>query len=100
MALDLMEEFRPILADSAVITAINTGMVRKEDFVRSAAACALKPQGRKAFIQAYESRLDQLVTHPLFGYRCSWRAILRVQARLLARWLRGDVPAYSGMTTR
>lgn len=99
-ALDLMEEFRPLLVDSAVLTAINTGMIRASDFTRSSAACALRPAARKTFIQAYEQRLDQLVTHPLFGYRCSWRSIVRVQARLLSRWLRGDVPAYAGMTTR
>ncbi|NIA21619.1 MAG: hypothetical protein GWP05_06570 [Anaerolineaceae bacterium] len=51
-------------------------------------------------IRAYETRLDQLVTHPIFDYRCSWRSIIRLQARLLARWLRGDVPEYTGMVTR
>lgn len=100
LALDLMEEFRPLVVDSAVLTAVNTGMVSARDFVRSQAACVLNDRGRKAFIRAYEARLDQLVTHPLFDYRCSWRSIIRLQARLLARWLRGDVPAYIGMTTR
>ncbi|MGH7501848.1 MAG: CRISPR-associated endonuclease Cas4g/Cas1g, partial [Longimicrobiales bacterium] len=100
LALDLMEEFRPLIVDSAVITAINTGMVAHNDFTRTAQACMLNASGRKAFIRAYEARLDQLVTHPLFGYRCTWRTIIRVQARLLGRWLRGDVPSYIGMTTR
>lgn len=100
MALDLMEEFRPLIVDSAVITAINTGMVGAGDFQRSGPACVLNKSGRKALIRAFEARLDQLVTHPLFDYRCSWRAVVRVQARLLARWLRGDIPSYTGMTTR
>jgi CRISPR-associated protein Cas1 len=100
LALDLMEEFRPLLVDSAVLTAINTGMVTARSFQRSNAACLLTDSGRKAFIRAYEARMDHLITHPLFGYRCTWRAIVRVQARLLARWLRGDVPAYVGVTTR
>jgi len=100
LALDLMEEFRPLIVDSAVVTAINTGMVDSTDFTRTASACMLDASGRKALIRAYESRLDQLVTHPLFEYRCSWRTMIRVQARLLARWLRGDVPEYTGMTTR
>jgi CRISP-associated protein Cas1 len=100
LALDLMEEFRPLLVDSAVLTAVNTGMLSTSDFVRSRAACVLNDRGRKAFIRAYEARLDQLVTHPLFDYRCSWRSVIRLQARLLSRWLRGDVPAYVGMTTR
>jgi CRISPR-associated protein Cas1 len=100
LALDLMEEFRTIIADSAVVTAINTGMVAARDFVRTKASCTMKPAARKALIQAYEARLDHLVTHPLFGYRCSYRAIIRVQAALLARWLRRDIPTYQGMTTR
>jgi CRISPR-associated protein Cas1 len=100
LALDLMEEFRPLVVDSAVVTAINTGMLSASDFTRSKAACILTDSGRKAFIRAYEARLDQLVTHPLFDYRCSWRSIIRLQARLLARWLRGDLPRYTGMVTR
>ena len=95
-----MEEFRPLVVDSAIVTAVNTGMVRRRDFTRSSSACALNPSGRKAFIRAYEARLDQLVTHPVFDYRCSWRTLIRVQARFLSRWLRGDVPRYVGMTTR
>ncbi len=100
LALDLMEEFRPLVVDSAVITAVNTGMVTASDFTTGASGCALRDGARKAFINAYEARLDQLVSHPTFGYRCSWRAIIRVQAKLLARWLRGDVPDYVGVVTR
>lgn len=100
LALDLMEEFRPLVVDSAVITAVNTGMVKNGDFTRTKAACILADRGRKAFIRAYEARLDQLVTHPIFEYRCSWRVMVRLQARLLSRWLREDVPAYVGVTTR
>lgn len=100
LALDLMEEFRPLIVDSAVLTAVNTGMVTRRNFTWSKAACMLGPKGRKAFLRAYEARMDQLVTHPVFGYRCSWRSILRVQARLLARWLRGDIPSYLPMRTR
>lgn len=100
LALDLMEEFRSIVVDSAVLTAINTGMVTASDFIRSQAGCVLKDTGRKAFIRAYEARLDQLATHPVFDYRCSWRSMIRIQARLVARWLRGDVPRYQGITVR
>ena len=100
LALDLMEEFRPLVADSAVITAINTGMIGPGDFIGGSNACALTPVGRKALIRALEARLDQLATHPVFDYRCSWRAIIRLQAQLLARWLRGDIPSYTGIITR
>jgi CRISPR-associated protein Cas1 len=60
----------------------------------------LQPAGRKSFIRAYEARLDQLVTHPVFDYRCSWRTVIKLQARLLARWLRKDIPTYTTVTTR
>jgi CRISPR-associated protein Cas1 len=100
LALDIMEPFRPAIVDSAVISAINTGMVQRTSFDVSSSACLLKPEGRKAFIRAYESRLDQLITHPIFDYRCSWRTVIRLQARLLSRWFRGELPHYAGVTTR
>jgi CRISPR-associated protein Cas1 len=100
LALDLMEPFRPAVVDSAVITAINTGMVAQSDFLMSSSACVLRDTSRKAFIRAYESRLDTLITHPVFNYKCSWRIVLRLQCRLLARWLRGDIPNYTSVTTR
>jgi CRISPR-associated protein Cas1 len=100
LALDLMEPFRAAVVDSAVITAINTGMVSQTSFASSSAACLMQPSGRKSFVRAYESRLDQLITHPVFDYRCSWRIVLRLQARLLSRWLRGDVPVFASVTTR
>jgi CRISPR-associated endonuclease Cas1/CRISPR-associated protein Cas4 len=92
LALDFMEPFRPILADSVVITAINTGMVKPRDFITNANGCAMQPAAKKALLRAWEQRLDQLHTHSEFGYRCSWRTILRIQARLLVRLLRGDIP--------
>lgn len=100
LALDLMEPFRPLIVDSAVVTAVNTGMTKAKDFTTSQSGCMLNPVARKALIRAYESRLEQLVTHPVFEYRCSWRSMIRVHARLLSRWLRGDVPRYESIVTR
>ncbi len=68
-----MEEFRPLLVDSAVLTAVNTGMVDTGCFELGAAGCAMSARGRKAFLAAFEARLDQLMTHPTFDYRVSWR---------------------------
>jgi CRISPR-associated protein Cas1 len=82
LALDLMEPFRPLIVDSAVINAINTRMVTVSDFLRSGEAVALTPSGRKSFYHAYELRMDTLVTHPIFEYRVSYRRLLEVQARL------------------
>ena len=94
LALDMMEPFRPILADSTVIQAINNGEVKPDGFLSAGPAVNLKPHARRAFIAAYERRLDQEVTHPVFGYRVSMRRLLEVQARLLARHLSGEIPDY------
>jgi CRISPR-associated protein Cas1 len=100
LALDLMEPFRPLIVDSAVLTAINTGMVTEGDFVTAGGAVALTAAGRKGFFRAYEARMDTLVTHPLFDYRVSYRRLLEIQARLLARVLEGEIGAYPVFTTR
>jgi CRISPR-associated protein Cas1 len=100
LALDLMEPFRPLIADSAVINAINTRMVTSSDFVSAGNSVALKPAGRKAFYRSYEARMDTLVTHPLFDYRVSYQRLLEIQARLLARWIEGEIEDYAVFVTR
>lgn len=100
LALDLMEPFRPLIADSAVLSAVNTRMIAPRDFIQTGNAVALKPEGRKAFFRAYEQRMDTLVTHPIFGYRVNYRRVLEIQARLLARVLTGELHTYPVFTTR
>jgi CRISP-associated protein Cas1 len=100
LALDLMEPFRPLLADSAVMAAINNGEVRTADFIHAAGAAALKSEGRRRFIAAFERRLEQEMSHPLFGYRLSYRRLIEVQARLLGRYLQGEIPEYPQIVTR
>lgn len=100
LALDLMEEFRPLVAESAVLTAINNRMVTPGHFVRAGDAVNLTPQGRRAFFYAYEQRMNTLITHPVFDYKVSYRRVMELQARLLARWLTGEIPDYVPMVTR
>jgi CRISPR-associated protein Cas1 len=100
LALDLMEEYRPLIADSLVLTVVNTGELRAEHFVRVPGAVALSAAGRRKFIEAYERRMSQEITHPIFGYRISYRRLLEVQARLLGRHLTGEIPHYPAFTTR
>jgi CRISPR-associated protein Cas1 len=100
LALDLMEPFRPLIADSAVLSAINMRMVTEKEFVEAGPAVALTPEGRKGFFRAYELRMDTLVTHPLFDYRVSYRRLLEIQARLLARFLEGEIDDYPVFVTR
>ncbi|SLN77785.1 CRISPR-associated endonuclease Cas4/Cas1 [Oceanibacterium hippocampi] len=94
LALDLMEPFRPIIADSVVLTAINNGELGPGDFVSGATGTALGPVGRRRFVAAFERRMAQETTHPLFGYRVSMRRLLLVQARPLTRFLLGEFPSY------
>lgn len=100
LALDLMEPFRPLVVDSAVLSAINNRMVDPSDFILAGHAVALTANGRRGFIRAYEQRMDQLVTHPLFGYRVSYRRVLEIQVRLLARLLMGEIRSYPSFVTR
>lgn len=100
LALDMMEPFRPLIADSAVLMAINNGEVRPSDFISAAGSVNLTPDGRKRFIGAFERRMTQEITHPLFGYRISYRRLFELQARLLGRNLLGDILEYPPFTTR
>lgn len=100
LALDLIEEFRPIVADSAVITAINNGALQRSDFDITPVGVQLLPAGRKRFIQTIERRLDELVTHPIFDTRWSYRRTLEVQARLLGKVILGELDDYPGFVVR
>lgn len=100
LALDIMEPLRPLVVDSAVLSAVNTGMVRSKHFVSAGKAVSMNPQGRRAFLRAYEARMDQLVTHPQLGYRVTYRRLLEIQARLLAKTLDGELDGYPVFVTR
>jgi CRISPR-associated protein Cas1 len=100
LALDLMEEFRPLIADSLALTLINKQMISERDFLRFGGACYLNETGRKRFFAAYEARKAAEVLHPVFGYRVSYRRAMEVQARMLAAVLRGDLGKYTGFKVR
>jgi CRISPR-associated protein Cas1 len=100
LALDLMEEFRAVIADSVVLTLINNRVVTPADFIVWRDACQLTAEGRKKFFMTYEQRKATLVTHPTYGYKMSYSRMLEVQARTLAAHVRGDIPQYAGFTVR
>jgi len=100
LALDVMEEFRPLVADSVALFAVNTGTVTAKDFITSSLGVSLRPEARKQMIKLYEHRMDESIIHPVFGYRISYRRVLEVQCRLLARHLMGEVDAYPEFKTR
>lgn len=100
LALDLAEEFRPLVADSAVITLVNNGELRDEHFVRRGGAVALTAAGRRRMVRGYERRVAVELRHPLFGYKVSYRRAVELQARQLAAWLDGQLEDYQPLTTR
>lgn len=100
LALDLMEEFRPVVADSVVLTLLNNEMLTPADFLTWKDACQLTESGRRTFFQAYEQRKATEVTRPVYGYRMSYSRMLEVQARMLAAFVRGTTPRYTGFTVR
>ncbi|NPV72064.1 MAG: CRISPR-associated endonuclease Cas1 [Firmicutes bacterium] len=100
LALDLAEEFRPLVGDSVVLTMVNGGEVGPHDFVQRGGASALTAIGRRKVISAYERRLNTEVRHPVFGYSVSYRRVMEVQARLLSRRVVGEIQDYVPFVTR
>ena len=100
LALDLMEEFRPLIADSVAISLINRGELGPEDFIKSANGMFLTDKGRRPFWEGWFRRLDTEVSHPEFSYKMAYRRMLEVQARQLWRFVRGEALTYHGFITR
>jgi CRISPR-associated protein Cas1 len=99
-ALDLMEPFRPLIADSVAITCFNRGELTEGHFLRTAAGCSLTDAGRRSFFKTFGRRMDTEVTHPIFEYRLSYRRMIVLHARMIAAWLTGDIPSLAFLTTR
>lgn len=94
LALDLMEEFRPIIVDSVVLSLVNKKMIKVDDFYTSANGVFLKKRGRKVFFQAYSKRIRTKIMHPLVGRPLSYQKIFEVQARQIARYIEGKQTGY------
>ncbi len=95
LALDLMEELRPCMADRFVLTLINNRKVKESDFLyMESGAVSLTDEGRRAFLKGWQEKKKERLTHPYLGEKLPWGMIPYVQALLLARYLRGDLDAY------
>lgn len=95
LALDLMEEMRPCFADRFVLSLINNRVVRDDDFEHTdSGAVLLTGDGRKKFLQAWQERKRETITHPYLKEKIAWELVPYVQALLLARYLRDDLDAY------
>ena len=95
LALDLMEELRPCMADRFVLTLINNRHVKASDFLHmESGAVLLTEDGRKTFLKSWQEKKKEMLTHPYLGEKLPWGMIPYIQALLLARYLRGDLDAY------
>ena len=100
LALDLMEEFRAPVADSVVQTVVNNGEVKPSGFDYTLGSARMKDTTRRALIAAYERRMETELTHPIFGYRASWRRTVEIQARMILGYLDGSQSEYKGIRIR
>ncbi len=94
LALDIMEEFRPVIVDSVVLNMLNNRMVTPNDFVIELGAYRLKDEQRKVFFTKFEERLNEEVSHPIFGYKATYRRCIELQGRLLAKCVTGEIEEY------
>jgi CRISPR-associated protein Cas1 len=100
LALDIMEPYRPLIADSLALRVVNTREIQEDDFDSVVGGVSLSAKGRKKYLIAYERRMNQEVTHPLFGYRISYRRTLELETRILARVLEGELEEIHPLVTR
>ncbi|MFM6356553.1 type I-D CRISPR-associated endonuclease Cas1d [Planktothrix sp.] len=96
LALDLMEEFRPLIVDSMVLSAINLKQLTPDDFTTEpiSNAVSLSPEGRRTFLKLYEQKKQSKFKHPVLGQQCTYQEAFEIQARLLAKYLMGDIEKY------
>lgn len=95
LALDLMEELRPVLVDRFALTLVNNRRIRKEHFTMTeSGAVEFTEEGRKKFLIAWQERKKETITHPYLGEKIYWGLVPHIQALLLARCLREDIDGY------
>lgn len=95
LALDLMEELRPCMADRFVLTLINNRIIKPGDFeTKETGAVFLTDNGRRTFLKAWQEKKRDTLTHPYLQEKIPWGLVPYVQALLLARYLRGDLDSY------
>ena len=95
LALDLMEELCPCIADRFVVTLINNRIISPDDFEhRESGSVLLKDNGRRLFLKNWQEKKKETITHPYLKEKIQWGIVPYIQALLLARHLRGDLDAY------
>lgn len=101
LALDLMEEFRPIIVDAVVLACLNKRILQLTDFeVSLGEVHRLKPDARKKFLVQYEERKQTEIQHPVFAYRATYQRCFELQARILAKRIQGEIEQYESFVVR
>lgn len=100
LSLDLVEEFRPIIVDALVVAMLHRRMVTPADFEQDATACRMTAGTRRLFIGQFARKLETEIVHPVLQQRVTHRRAIELQARLLAKHLIGELPAYVTFSKR
>jgi CRISPR-associated protein Cas1 len=101
LALDVMEEFRPVVVDVTVLACLNKRVIQPEDFsVGLGEVHSLTPEGRKKFLLQYEGRKSTEIQHPVFEYKATYQRCFELQARILAKCLQGELMHYEPFAVR
>jgi CRISP-associated protein Cas1 len=100
LALDLMEEFRPIIVDSVVLSLLNNRQLSQSDFIQDLNSYRMTEATKRLFLQKFEERMQEVITHPVFEYKATYRRCIELQARLLGKYLIGEVTEYSPFSVR
>lgn len=101
LALDVMEEFRPLIVDVVVLTCVNKRIIQPDDFnVSLGNVHSLTPEARKKFLLQYEERKATEIHHPLFAYKATYQRCLELQARILAKCIQGELERYEPFVVR
>jgi CRISPR-associated protein Cas1 len=100
LALDMMEEFRPLVVDSVVLNICNHRLLTVNDFQEELGVVYLKPEARKKFYSKFEERLQEEIQHPRFEYRTSYRRCIELQVRLLGKYFMGEIVSYPPFIVR
>ncbi|NJK64615.1 MAG: type I-D CRISPR-associated endonuclease Cas1 [Synechococcaceae cyanobacterium SM2_3_1] len=102
LALDLMEEFRPLVADAVVLSALNRKELTPEDFEveEVSGAVSLRSDPLKLFLRLYEQKMQSKFKHPVMGRQCTYREAMEIQVRLLAKFLQTEISEYPPLVLR
>jgi CRISPR-associated protein Cas1 len=100
LALDLMEEFRPVIVDSVVLSLFNNHQLEQKDFQQELNSYRMTDAAKRLFLQRFEERMQETIKHPVFGYTVSYRRCIELQARLLGKYLTGEVEHYTPFVVR